>query len=204
MYDDAPPSPVVTGRSIALTMPEVTVLLSPSGEPIATTVSPTCILREDPIAAARRPCPADTSSTAMSYTGLRPTIFAACLAPFWSTTLISPLPVASATTWLLVITWFLSSSTNPDPVAPPSVLLSAPPLAWIWTVLGSSFAATALTLPLSAASGAAAPLSVPITGMLLTAPGFIEVDTATPPMTPPRAPTTSAMQVITGQAQPGR
>src|SRR4051794_16211057 len=130
-------------------------------------------------------------------------IFAANFLPFWSTTLIWPLPVASATTWLLVITWFFLSSTNPEPVAPPDVVPSAPPLAWICTVLGSSLAATALTLPLFAASGAAAPLSVPITGMLLTVPGFIELETATPPSTPPRAPTTSAMAVINGQAQPG-
>ena len=43
MYDESPPSPTVTGRSTALTMPEVTVAESPSGEPIATTVSPTRI-----------------------------------------------------------------------------------------------------------------------------------------------------------------
>ena len=34
-------SPVVTGRLRALTMPDVTVELSPSGEPKATTSSPT-------------------------------------------------------------------------------------------------------------------------------------------------------------------
>ncbi len=58
--------PVVTGRSRALTMPEVTVLLSPSGEPIATTVSPTCMARDDPRAAGASPRPPVIASTAMS------------------------------------------------------------------------------------------------------------------------------------------
>jgi hypothetical protein len=47
-------------------MPEVTVLLRPSGEPIATTVSPTRMLREEPIAAGRSFSPPSTSRTAMS------------------------------------------------------------------------------------------------------------------------------------------
>src|SRR6478735_577262 len=42
MYDDSlAESPVVTGRCRALMMPAVTVELSPSGEPMATTPSPT-------------------------------------------------------------------------------------------------------------------------------------------------------------------
>ena len=44
-------SPVVTGRLRALTMPEVTVELRPSGEPKATTGSPTLSRREAPSAA---------------------------------------------------------------------------------------------------------------------------------------------------------
>ena len=131
-------------------------------------------------------------------------ILAACFLPFWSTTLSSPSPVASATTWLLVITWSLSSRTNPEPVAPPSVVPPAPPRAWIWTVLGSSLAATAETLPLSASSGAAAPLSAPITGTSDTPPDDIEVETATPPMTPPSRPTRSATTATTGHTQPGK
>ena len=47
-------------------MPEVTVLLRPSGEPMATTVSPTRMRSEDPIAAGLRPDGSDTASTAMS------------------------------------------------------------------------------------------------------------------------------------------
>src|SRR6185503_17734856 len=123
--------------------------------------------------------------------------------PFWSTTLSSPSPVASATTWLLVMTWSLSSSTKPDPVAPPWVVPSAPPLAWICTVLGRSFLATAATLPFVASSGADAPLSVPITGMFATPSDDIDEETATPPITPPRRPTTSATTATTGHAHPG-
>ena len=47
-------------------MPEVTVLDSPSGEPMATTVSPTTILRDEPSAAGRSPRGSFTSSTATS------------------------------------------------------------------------------------------------------------------------------------------
>ncbi len=49
MYDESPPSPVLTGRFTAETMPEVTVALSPNGDPIATTVSPTRIWSAEPI-----------------------------------------------------------------------------------------------------------------------------------------------------------
>ena len=37
MYDVSPSPPAVTGRWVALMMPDVTVALSPSGDPIATT-----------------------------------------------------------------------------------------------------------------------------------------------------------------------
>ena len=47
-------------------MPEVTVLLRPSGDPMATTVSPTRIDREEPSEAGGRRFPPSTSSTAMS------------------------------------------------------------------------------------------------------------------------------------------
>ena len=61
-------------------------------------------------------------------------------------------PPASSTTWLLVITWPCRSSTNPEPVAPPA---SPSNSAEIWTVLGSSCSATAVTEPLSSGSGGA-------------------------------------------------
>ena len=53
--DSLAASPVDTGRCSALTMPAVTVELRPSGEPIATTPSPTTRRREDPSAAGDRP-----------------------------------------------------------------------------------------------------------------------------------------------------
>ena len=66
---------------------------------------------------------------------------------------IGPLSSSAwATTWLLVMMWPLSSSTNPEPVAPWSLPSYS---ATIWTVLGSTFWATAATLWLSAGSGAA-------------------------------------------------
>src|SRR5688572_5363757 len=56
MYDGSEPdSPVVTGRLRALTMPDVTVELSPSGDPNATTGSPTLSRALDPRAAGGRP-----------------------------------------------------------------------------------------------------------------------------------------------------
>ena len=42
------PLPADTGRFLALTMPVVTVPLRPSGEPMATTVWPTCRSSEEP------------------------------------------------------------------------------------------------------------------------------------------------------------
>ena len=46
---------MVTGRLRALTMPEVTVELRPSGEPKATTGSPTASRSEEPSAAGGSP-----------------------------------------------------------------------------------------------------------------------------------------------------
>ena len=112
--------------------------------------------------------------------------------------------MASATTWLLVMTWSWLSRTNPEPVAPPPGVPSAPPLAWICTVLGSTLAATAAMLPLSALSGDAAPLSVPpITGRLLRFPCAMVSETMVAATTPPSEPTTSASTVSTGHAHPG-
>ena len=72
-------------------------------------------------------------------------------------------PAASATTWLLVIDVALvvedEAGAGRAAVGCPSFRRGR-----ICTVLGSTFWATAATLPLSAASGAA-PLSVPITGI---------------------------------------
>ena len=57
---------MVTGRSSALMMPEVTELLRPSGDPIATTVSPTRICSDEPSFAGVMPFTPSDFSTAMS------------------------------------------------------------------------------------------------------------------------------------------
>src|SRR3954467_12362886 len=76
MYDeelDVVSPLVVTGRFSALTMPAVTVELRPSGEPNATTWSPTRSSPAEPGVGGGREGPALTNSTARSYVGLRPT-----------------------------------------------------------------------------------------------------------------------------------
>ncbi len=49
------PSPEATGRSLALTMPVVTVLDRPNGAPIAMVASPTATLSESPSGRGLRP-----------------------------------------------------------------------------------------------------------------------------------------------------
>ena len=66
------PLPDVTGRFFALIIPDVTVPVNPSGDPIAITPSPTCILSLSPS------CSAGASVTAIlitakSYETSRPT-----------------------------------------------------------------------------------------------------------------------------------
>ncbi len=68
-------------------------------------------------------------------------------------TSIGPLSAAaSATTWLLVITWPCLSKTKPEPVAPWALPLYS---ATICTVLGSTSCATEAMLALSSGSGCA-------------------------------------------------
>jgi hypothetical protein len=67
MYDESSAVlPVVTGRFSALTMPEVTVELRPSGAPIATTGSPTRKVRDRPRDAGLRSSAPATWRTARS------------------------------------------------------------------------------------------------------------------------------------------
>ena len=98
------PSPARrTGRSSALTMPLVTVPARPSGEPMATTGSPTTTSSELPREAVTRPG-FSTLRTAMSLAGSRPTMRAAEPLPSENTARISApsTPSAPETTWLLV------------------------------------------------------------------------------------------------------
>src|SRR4051794_20655536 len=155
MYDeelDVVSPLVVTGRFSALTMPAVTVELSPSGEPNATTWSPTRSTCAEPRLAGGSLGPSLTYSTARSYVGLRPTTLATYLSPFWSTISIGPsCSTASATTWLLVMKSRAGSSTRRAPGAPPLRLWYC---ASTWTVRGSSRSATDATERLCDESGA--------------------------------------------------
>src|SRR4051812_23676343 len=119
--------------------------------------------------------------------------------PSWSMTSIGPSsPAASATTWLLVMTWPLLSKTKPDPVAPCGLPLYS---ATICTVLGSIFADTAATLVLSADSGGAVRCGTErIPPELLV----VLLSATMPPATaPPTRPRTRARTLISGQVQPG-
>ncbi len=92
-----------TGRSRALTMPLVTVPARPSGEPMATTGSPTTT--EPSVASDAATSPGfSTLMTAMSLAGSRPTMRASEPLPSENTARISApsTPSAPETTWLLV------------------------------------------------------------------------------------------------------
>ncbi len=94
-------SPVRTGRCMALTIPDVTVPLRPSGLPTATTSSPTASASELPKAVARSPV-ASIFTTARSEVGSVPMILALNSLPSWVVTCSEPPCAASDTTWLLV------------------------------------------------------------------------------------------------------
>jgi hypothetical protein len=85
-------------RSLALTMPVVTVWSRPNGLPIAITGSPTCSLSESPNGSVGRPV-ASIFSSAMSVLPSLPTTRARCSlwSPRWTT-----ISAASRTTWKLV------------------------------------------------------------------------------------------------------
>ena len=135
-------SPGRTGRFLALTIPVVTVPLSPSGEPMATTVSPTRRSSEEPSSTACRLSTPSTRMTARSELGSSPTISAGAEVPSWKVTLSDPPSAAPSTTWLFVRIRPDSSMTTPDPDPPPW-----DPVNWIETTLGSTSAATRATLP---------------------------------------------------------
>ena len=92
--------PLPMNRSLALTIPVVTVWSRPNGLPIAITGSPTCSRSESPRGSTAR---AEESifSKARSVGGSVPTTRAACSVPRERRTTMSP-PLA--TTWLLVTT----------------------------------------------------------------------------------------------------
>ena len=152
------PPPAVTGRFLALTMPSVTVPDSPSGEPIASTGSPTTTLSELPSGSAGR---------FLAFTSQHRDVIARGLAERPSPTVERPLlkvtstsPWASATTWLFVTMTPVSSMTNPEPVACPFEVSTL-----ICTTLGSTRAATPGMLPAgrSTSRAGAAPRLAPST-----------------------------------------
>src|SRR5581483_1379256 len=86
-------------RPLALTMPAVTVLLSPKGLPIAMTQSPTCKASESPRGATGRSPLVSIFNTAKSVLGSRPSTLAGYSRLSERVTVIS---LAASTTWLLV------------------------------------------------------------------------------------------------------
>ena len=102
-------SPV--SRALALTMPAVTVLSKPKGEPMAMTHSPTLSLPTSPIRSSGRLL-ASIFSTATSVRRSRPTTLALNSRLSVSVTMTSS---ASSTTWALVITKPSAPITKPEP-----------------------------------------------------------------------------------------
>src|SRR5690349_7028072 len=120
-------------------MPLVTVPLSPSGEPIATTVSPTWTPEELPRVAAFSPDAPSSLIRARSFLLSVPTTFAVYVLPLLVVTLIDEAPEM---TWLLVT------------ISPPLVMITPEPVeeplsrvALISTTLGLTAAAMVATSP---------------------------------------------------------
>ncbi|SIN13749.1 Uncharacterised protein [Mycobacteroides abscessus subsp. abscessus] len=125
------------------TMPSVTVPLRPSGEPMATAVSPTLSLLESPRVAGVRSRPfASIFSTARSEVGSVPTTWAERTEPSDSCTSAVAFAVAPSrvTTWVLVRMWPCLSRITPEPV-PDSPL----PVTAMVTTEGEAFCAAAVT-----------------------------------------------------------
>jgi hypothetical protein len=120
-------------------MPLVTVPVRPSGEPIATTWSPTCTSSESPRVAAFRPEASSSLIRARSLLLSVPTTSAVYDVPSLVRTLIEE---ASATTWLLVTISPSEVMITPEPVDDP-----ASEVALISTMLGLTAAATPDTVP---------------------------------------------------------
>ncbi len=135
-------------------MPLVTVEVSPSGEPIATTVSPTLTPEEVPSGAALSPEAPSTFSSARSLELSVPTTRAVRLVPSLVRTFTEEAP---ETTWLLVTISPSPLTITPEPVDEPFARV-----ALTSTTLGVSAAAifaTSLFLP-AATTGVAVSVAV--------------------------------------------
>src|ERR671912_247926 len=193
MKDWSSSSPGVTGRSRALTIPDVTVESSPSGAPTATTWSPTTTSSERPNVSGVRSV-RSTLTTARSYEESCPTTRPSSCLPLARTTVISPLSATLATTWLFVTMWPRPSYTQPDPVPAPSA-----PATRRVTTLGVALAAmlaiepvgrvVAPTPALGAASGAPVRSNAPRSA-------------STPPTRPPVVPASTAAARATPTTAP--
>src|SRR2546429_8574435 len=125
-------SSAVTVPPTALGVPPL-----PPALPIATTLSPVPTVDESPNGATVSPDAPDSCSTAMSWVRSYPTTLAWYVCPLpMSVTLM---PVAPATTWLLVRTSPSAPRTIPVPAADPC---SYPRMVLMSTIPGSTFAAT--------------------------------------------------------------
>jgi hypothetical protein len=133
------PSPMRTSRFSALTMPPVTVPCRPSGEPSASTGSPTRTSENRPNVSGAGLCPAGIASTARSRAGSEPATRAGMRRRSASATVTWP---PSSTTCALVSTWPCRSMTNPEPVPRPF-----PDRTSIDTTLAWTRAATSLRSP---------------------------------------------------------
>lgn len=140
------PSEEETGRFSALTMPLVTVLSRPNGEPIATTSWPTLRSLELPSVAAVRPDWPSALITARSVTGSRPTMSALAVLPSLNDTVTEPPSAAASTTWLLVRMSPSLEMMMPVPL-PPDSSPELSPRTLICTVEGRTLDATASTSP---------------------------------------------------------
>src|SRR5262249_52502836 len=181
-----------TGRCSELTMPRVTVPARPSGEPIASTESPTVSVSESPRVAATRPG-RSTLSTARSVFGSRPTIFAGT--DDWSakiTRMLPLLPAAADTTWLLVTMCPLPSTTTPDPVPDRSLDRIS-----MDTTAGSTRLATSATEPGERCTFGVTLVSVASGESRLSTPDrFASTYPVTPPAVPTSNPTSSSTRAV--------
>lgn len=121
-------------------MPLVTVPVRRSGEPMATTWSPTLRLSELPNLAALRPLAPSSLIRARSLSGSVPTTFALYFLPSLIVTWTS---VAPLTTWLLVTISPSEVTTMPEPVPWPAAVVVS-----IRTTEGLTCSATPETVPM--------------------------------------------------------
>src|SRR5450756_2624329 len=143
--------PRFTVRCSADTIPALTEPSRPSGEPMASTVSPTCTVEVEPRVAGVRPLTSLARMIARSVAGSRPTMLASAVLPLANLTVIPPAPAeaAASTTWLLVRMVPSERRMTPDPSSPPLDVVTVTE-----TTLGWTAAATC-------ASGSAGALDVP-------------------------------------------